>query len=112
MSPGKTFCDPRKLTLEIGIQDWGTLVVCCFYGWDSKPQEGLRELDNMLQMFGSNVKPFVILGDFNIEVSMLRTHIEGMHAKPLVIEGETHALPVLPLLWTMRSCLGLFAMYP
>ena len=26
ISPGKTFCDPRKLTLEIAIHDWGPLL--------------------------------------------------------------------------------------
>ena len=86
-SPGKTFCDPRKVTLEIDIHDWGPLVLCCFYGWDSKPQEGLRELDKMLSQLTSSAKPYIILGDFNIDVQTTQAHIEGLHVKPLVIEA-------------------------
>ena len=66
--------------------------MCSFYGWDSNPKAGLRELDSILHMIGNHVKPFVILGDFNIEADILRTHVEGMSVKPLVIEGGGNML--------------------
>ena len=92
-NPGILFGDTNKASIEVDVPGFGFVMCVSYYGKASRPADTVMEVTHILGILKNRKMPYVLMGDFNVDVEemMESAAMWGKHIH--ILEGGKSCFP-------------------